>query len=99
MVKRRVRKQPQRTCIACQQVLPKRELTRIVREPNGKVTIDPTGKLSGRGTYLCAGKQCWFEALKRKHIERALHVVPTAEEYATLEAFALQLSNIATEET
>ena len=44
---------PQRTCVACRQTGAKRQLVRVVRAPDGSVTIDPTGKRSGRGAYLC----------------------------------------------
>ena len=54
---------PQRTCIGCREIRPKRELIRVVRTESG-VEIDPTGKKSGRGTYLCKTKSCWDAALK-----------------------------------
>jgi predicted RNA-binding protein YlxR (DUF448 family) len=50
---------PQRTCVACRQVKDKRELTRIVRGPDGKISIDPRGKLAGRGAYICSNPACW----------------------------------------
>lgn len=54
---------PQRTCIGCREVLPKRSLIRIVRTPNG-IQIDPTGKIAGRGAYLHNKHSCWEEGLK-----------------------------------
>ena len=54
---------PQRTCIACREVLPKRSLIRIVRNSNG-VQIDPTGKMAGRGAYLHDQRSCWEKGLK-----------------------------------
>ncbi len=68
----RPRHVPQRTCIACRRVDAKRGLTRLVRLPDGRVAIDPTGKRAGRGAYLCAERSCWELALKRRAIERAL---------------------------
>ncbi|WP_029215578.1 RNase P modulator RnpM [Kallotenue papyrolyticum] len=65
---------PQRTCIACRKVDAKRGLTRLVRLPDGRVAIDPTGKRAGRGAYLCAERGCWELALKRKAVERALRL-------------------------
>ncbi len=50
---------PQRTCVACRRVRPKRELIRVVRAPDGKVTVDETGKAHGRGAYLCRDRTCW----------------------------------------
>ena len=75
--------------------MPKRELTRIVRRPNGEVTIDPTGKISGRGAYLCRDRRCWLEALKHRSLERALRVTLTVEQY---EAIASQLPEANPEE-
>lgn len=73
------RKVPLRTCVACNQTRPKPELIRIVRTPNGELTVDPRGKLSGRGAYLCADLGCLNEAMKHRKIERALDVRLTPE--------------------
>jgi hypothetical protein len=54
---------PQRTCIVCRQVRPKRELIRVVRTPEGRVVVDETGKASGRGAYLCRDRACWEKAI------------------------------------
>ncbi|HUW09157.1 MAG TPA: YlxR family protein, partial [Anaerolineae bacterium] len=48
---------PQRTCVACRQVQGKRALVRIVRLAGGDVQVDPTGKLAGRGAYLCSNQE------------------------------------------
>jgi predicted RNA-binding protein YlxR (DUF448 family) len=61
--------------VACRTERQKREFVRIVRTPDGAVTIDTTGRANGRGAYLCADGSCWAVALKKKSIERALHVV------------------------
>ena len=63
---------PQRTCIACRQVRPKRDLVRIVRDADNKVGVDPAGKMSGRGMYLCNTQSCWEKGLKRNRLEYAL---------------------------
>jgi predicted RNA-binding protein YlxR (DUF448 family) len=60
--------------VACRTERPKRELVRVVRTPAGLVTIDPTGRLPGRGAYLCADGSCWRLALRRSSLERALEV-------------------------
>jgi uncharacterized protein len=86
-----VRKQPQRTCIACQRTDAKRGLVRVVRTPTGEVAIDLTGKLAGRGAYLCKDKRCWLAALERKRIEQALRVELGTEQRAMLEQYAAQL--------
>ena len=54
---------PQRTCVGCREVLPKRSLIRIVRRPEA-IEIDPTGKLAGRGAYLHNLRSCWERGLK-----------------------------------
>ncbi|MBN1145999.1 MAG: YlxR family protein [Anaerolineales bacterium] len=54
---------PQRTCVGCREVLPKRLLIRIVRSPDG-VQVDPTGKMPGRGAYLHDSRSCWERGLK-----------------------------------
>ncbi len=70
----RVRKIPQRICVGCQQNKNKKELIRIVRTPDLQVKIDATGKLSGRGAYLCRDLGCLGLALTGKKLQRALHV-------------------------
>ncbi len=54
---------PQRTCVACRQTKPKRELIRIVRTPDGIIHVDETGKANGRGVYLCRNRTCWDKAV------------------------------------
>ena len=63
------KKKPQRTCIACRQMLDKRELCRVVRTPTGEIVLDDTGKLAGRGAYLCRNLACLQKAFKsRAHV-------------------------------
>ena len=76
----RPRHVPQRTCIACRQTGAKRGLVRIVRGVDGSVGIDPTGKRSGRGAYLCHSPECWQTALKRDTLVRALKIDALAED-------------------
>jgi predicted RNA-binding protein YlxR (DUF448 family) len=78
---------PQRTCIACGESRPKRELIRIVRTPDGHVVLDPTGKKSGRGAYLCAKRSCWEPALRKGKLEHEFGVTLTPEDRADLEAY------------
>ena len=78
---------PERTCIVCKQVRPKRELIRIVRTPDGHVELDPTGKKSGRGAYLCARRSCWEPALHKGRLEREFKVTLLPEDRAALEAY------------
>jgi len=65
---------PQRTCAACRQVRPKAELLRLVRTPSGRVELDITGKVAGRGAYLCRRSQCVEQALRQNKLARALGV-------------------------
>jgi predicted RNA-binding protein YlxR (DUF448 family) len=93
MVKR-TRKQkriPQRTCVGCRTVRPKRELVRIVRTPEGRVVVDETGKQSGRGAYLCPEASCWERAVSKGQLSRALRVNLTEETRARLREYAADL--------
>lgn len=67
-----MRKIPQRTCVGCRSVRPKLELVRIVRRPDGQVEVDPGGKMSGRGAYICPSRECLEKAVAGKSLERAL---------------------------
>ncbi len=69
----------------------KRDLIRVVRLVDGQVVVDPTGKKSGRGAYLCRQSSCWELGLKRGVLERALKQAVPPENRAALEAFAAQL--------
>ncbi len=58
-----MRRSPIRTCISCRQTSEKKQLVRFVRTPDGAVYLDPTGKKSGRGAYVCAEAECFNKAL------------------------------------
>ncbi len=80
---------PQRTCIACRRTDAKRALIRLVRDAEGRVQIDPTGKRNGRGAYLCHDPVCWEQAIRRHALERALRISALhPEDSAALEAYA-----------
>ncbi|NLY30101.1 MAG: YlxR family protein [Firmicutes bacterium] len=85
------RKIPQRTCIGCRTVRPKRELIRVVRTPEGEILLDPTGKQSGRGAYMCPDAACMERALKKKQLERALEAAITPE---TIERLKEELERV-----
>ncbi len=76
---------PQRTCVGCRAVLPKRSLVRIVRRPEG-VEIDSTGKMAGRGAYLHDQRSCWERGLKGA-LAHALKTELTPEDREKLLAF------------
>lgn len=85
-----VKRQPIRTCVACRTPGGKRGLLRIVRLPAGAgVVLDPTGKTSGRGAYLCPTTACFELALKRKALERSLKITLPEETLASLRAALL----------
>jgi len=87
----RVKHVPQRTCIGCREVLPKRRMIRIVRTAEG-VRVDPTSKMAGRGAYLHDRRECWERGLKSA-LANALKTTLSAEERVNLEAFMNTLSN------
>ena len=70
----RIRRLPERTCVACGRVRPKRELVRIVRTPTGEVKVDLTGKVSGRGAYVCPEPPCAERGVKEGRLQHALEV-------------------------
>ena len=67
------RKIPQRVCIGCQETKDKKQLIRIVRNKEGEVFYDPTGKANGRGAYICKNIDCFNSAIKNKKIEKAFN--------------------------
>lgn len=77
-------KQSIRMCAACRTHLPKEELIRIVKTPDGGLVIDQTGKRDGRGAYLCANEDCLSLAEKKRALQRALRMEVRAEVYETL---------------
>jgi uncharacterized protein len=81
----RVKHIPQRTCVACREVLPKRQMVRIVRTADG-VKVDPTGKLAGRGAYLHDRRECWARGLKGA-LTNALRAELTTDDRVNLEEF------------
>ncbi len=78
---------PQRTCVGCREVEGKRALIRVVRTPEGRVEVDPTGKRNGRGAYVHAQPECWAEALRGK-LEQALKATLSGDDRHALETFA-----------
>jgi predicted RNA-binding protein YlxR (DUF448 family) len=85
------RRVPERRCVACRRVRPKRELVRIVRMPDGAVAVDPTGKRSGRGAYLCRTRACWDLGLRRRALEYALKTTIGPDDRRMLIAFGSAL--------
>ena len=75
----KVKKIPQRTCLGCKSVKPKKELIRMVRTPEGEVLVDPTGKKSGRGAYTCASIDCLEASFRGSMLDKALEMDLTPE--------------------
>lgn len=66
------KKVPMRMCVACREMQPKKDLLRIVRTPEGAIEIDRSGRMNGRGAYLCGRRECLEKAIKTRALERAL---------------------------
>ncbi|MBE6113153.1 MAG: YlxR family protein [Anaerotignum sp.] len=78
------KKVPQRTCMGCQAKKEKRELVRIVRSPEGEISVDMTGKKPGRGAYICPDLECLNKVVKSKRLERSLETAISQEVYESL---------------
>lgn len=79
------KKIPLRKCSGCGEMKPKKELVRVVRSPQGEVSLDLTGRLPGRGAYLCRSSSCFAKARKAKRFERALNCSIPEEVYDQME--------------
>ena len=75
---------PQRTCIGCNSKKNKNELIRIVKNKDGNISIDRTGKASGRGAYICDSIECLEKAIKSKRLERTFETKKSEEIYENL---------------
>ncbi len=64
------KKIPMRQCLGCREAKPKKELIRVVRSPDGEISLDFKGKASGRGAYICPNPNCLKKAVKSKALER-----------------------------
>ena len=75
------KKIPMRQCLGCREMKPKKELIRVVRSPEGAVSLDFKGKAPGRGAYLCPQPACLKKAIKSKALERAFETQIPQEVY------------------
>jgi len=69
------KKIPQRMCVGCREMKPKRELLRVVKNKEEEISFDPRGKMPGRGAYICVSRACLAKARKTRALERALDTV------------------------
>jgi predicted RNA-binding protein YlxR (DUF448 family) len=65
------KKIPQRMCLGCQEMKPKKELIRVVKGPDGEISIDLKGKAQGRGAYICRSSECLEKAIKARRFEKS----------------------------
>ena len=80
-----VKKIPMRMCTGCRTMKPKRELIRVVKSSDGVIKLDTTGKLNGRGAYICKCADCLNKAIKTNALARAFETKISEEIYAQLE--------------
>lgn len=84
------KKIPMRMCLGCNEMKPKKELIRVVKSPEGEISLDFTGKKSGRGAYICRSVECFNKARKGRHLEKAFSCKIDAGVY---DAMAEELGN------
>ncbi len=90
----RVRHVPERQCVACRQMRPKRELIRVVRTPGGEVRVDATGKVSGRGAYVCPAGDCAEVAVRERRLQHVLEVTIPEAVARELQALAARAAGV-----
>ena len=79
------KKIPMRQCIGCGEMKPKRELIRVVKPKEGAISLDQTGKLAGRGAYICPKAECLALAKKNRRLERSFSCKIEPEVYEVME--------------
>ncbi|MEA4965097.1 MAG: YlxR family protein [Oscillospiraceae bacterium] len=78
------KKIPLRQCVGCREMKPKNQLVRVVRSPEGQISLDFRGKAPGRGAYVCPNAECLKKAGKSHGLDRALDTAIPPEVYETL---------------
>lgn len=79
------KKTPMRMCTGCREMKPKQQLIRIVKTPDGEIKLDTTGRLNGRGAYICKSANCLKKAQKAGALSRAFETDVADEVYAAIE--------------
>ncbi len=77
----KTKKIPMRMCIACREMKPKQEMTRVVKNADGEIRLDPTGKAPGRGAYVCADGECLKKLSGKKLLHKAFSAEVASEVY------------------
>jgi uncharacterized protein len=95
----RPRHVPIRTCALCREQGAKRGLTRVVRQPDGTVEIDPSGRLNGRGAYICDKPGCWQRAASTDVLAKALNVELSEADRDALRQYGLTSASLAADPT
>lgn len=85
------KKIPMRMCTGCREMKPKKELIRVVKTAEGEIKLDATGRLNGRGAYICRDKECLMKAKKTNALSRAFETNVSEDIYTSLET---ELDNI-----
>lgn len=80
------KKIPMRQCLGCREMKPKRELIRVVRSPEGEISLDFGGRANGRGAYVCPNGDCLRKAVKARALERAFSAQIPPEVYERLQS-------------
>lgn len=81
-----VKKTPMRMCLGCGEMKSKKELIRAVKSPEGDISLDLTGKKSGRGAYICRSSECFDKARKARRFEKAFSCRISDELYDSMES-------------
>lgn len=84
-----MKKQPQRTCMGCNQKKDKNQLLRIVKNKDNEISIDKTGKKEGRGAYICDDRNCLEKLIKSKRLEKVFEMTISEEIYESLRGVIL----------
>lgn len=80
-----MKKIPMRQCVGCREMKPKKELVRVVKSPQGEISMDLRGKAPGRGAYVCHSLECLRRARKSRALERGFDTAIPQEVYDRLE--------------
>ena len=83
------KKQPQRTCMGCNEKKDKKDLIRIVKNKENVINVDKTGKMQGRGAYICNDINCLEKAIKNKRLEKVLETKISQEIYENVRGVIL----------